>query len=364
MGGGVFPKKSRRIERAEYEKRSSELSGILKKKGWEAVVIPSYRNKQDFGDIDILVRGDGILLDEVLQFSGYEDHRRNGDCLSFLEEGVQVDLISVADGEMDTTLAYFSWNDLGNLMGRIARTMGFRYGHRGLFGGVRDKHGNVLDNACLSRDPKTIFAFLGYNYDRWIEGFDDLVDIFQFACSSDFFSKDCFLVRNLNHQSRVRNRKRKVYSAFLEWIAEKPMPEFDFSLVPLGFWRTRALAFFGDGWVSDESRSLAAATKAEVRRGKFNGTVVAEGTGLSGVELGEVISAFRTRLGSMFETWVDTSEPSDVKRVFQEAIAERADRGRTLGEVAADKAIRDLARRGILGSRALSLDQVSECGQN
>lgn len=37
-----------------------------------------------------------------------------------------------ANEHFNTSLEYLNWNDLGNLIGRIAHKFGLKYGHKGL----------------------------------------------------------------------------------------------------------------------------------------------------------------------------------------------------------------------------------------
>lgn len=344
MGGGVFPSDSRRVEKAEYESSAAEVIEALTNGGWDARLVPSYRCKENFGDIDILVTGEGKLTEDVQGVKGYRRHVRNGDCLSFLKEDIQVDLISVPKEEMDMSLAYFSWNDLGNLMGRVARQMGFRYGHRGLFQEVRGQGGQSLGKVRLSWDPEKIFATLGYDFQVWREGFDRIEDIFQFACSGQFFAKSCFLLHNLNHSTRVRNRKRKVYGEFLKWIEGRDLAEFDYTRVTPEEWQTRGKNFCGDRWLAEAESLRAQDVQRCQRRDKFNGQVVASLTGLHGSELGACMSAFRKRMGDRLDSWIDSVGSGESLGCFLGLKGG----GEVVGEKAAERILRPLAQKSMI----------------
>lgn len=348
MGGRVFLSECRRISKDEYEELTEGVIQDLLAGGWEARLIPSYRNKQDFGDIDLLVSGEGDIIEEVRKMRGYRAHRQNGDCLSFLKKDVQVDIITVPRDEMKMTLSYFSWNDLGNLMGRIARRMGFRYGHRGLFSEVKDRFGNVAEKVRLSRDPESIFSFLGCDFQRWTRGFDEIHDVFGFVSSSDFFAKDCFRLCNLNHGTRMRNKKRAGYATFLIWLEGETLKEFDFNSVADGEWRRRARDFFGNDWLKTEGAILRRLEEEAIRREKFNGKVVGEITGLSGVELGIAIRTFRVKLGDLFPAWVDACNAEEIREVYEAEIKGRAISAKRMGLVAAGNAVKILSGKDLI----------------
>jgi hypothetical protein len=328
MGGRVFPDQTRRISRAEYEMCANSVVSDLSSAGFRASLVPSYRLKENFGDVDILVAGPASPLPVVTTMRDYRKHSKNGECLSFLKGDVQVDLISVPSDEMSLALAYFGWNDLGNLMGRIARCMGFRYGHRGLFAEVPDTFGNIAGKVNLSRDPEKIFNFLGYDFRTWEGGFDRLEDVFIFAASSQFFSKDCFFLHNLNHGTRVRNRKRKVYASFLQWVEPLDLSEFDYQSTSKDTWLDRAVEFFGPDWNQERDLLLSAFAKKIHLREKFNGKIVKTVTGLSGLELGSCMRSFRRNMGSCLDAWVEACPEKEIESTFMKLEGSAEERGR------------------------------------
>jgi hypothetical protein len=204
---------------------------------------------------------------------------------------VQVDLITQSTENYDTALNYYSWNDLGNLMGRIGHKMGFKYGHEGLVLIFRDgthQYGQLV----VSRDIRKIVEFLGYDYDRFAKGFDDLEDIFAFAASSEFFNKNIFAYENRNHIARTRDKKRENYRAFLEYIENIKTPEYEYNSftekggrVLSDVFRERAYEFFPD--LSDKVDEVEyELMKRKTVHEKFNGVIVSLLTGLMGKELG------------------------------------------------------------------------------
>jgi hypothetical protein len=135
--------------------------------------------------------------------------------------------------EFDNTIAYTSWGDLGNVMGRVFHKMGLHYGHTGLSFWIRqgmfDKaiswsdSDHVYEKFVLTRDVKKIFEIGGFSYQRWIEGFDTQEEVFQFVASSMYFDPDIFKIENLNHINRVRNRKREMYMNFVQWLESQSL---------------------------------------------------------------------------------------------------------------------------------------------
>lgn len=146
MGGNALKTvTTRRVDAAEYHKIKDEVVGMLRGMfpGHGIEAIPAYRKKADFGDLDVLVEyfpnPDSPEADIRHRFRGElrkhfkaEEIVSNGPVYSFAWRDFQVDLILAPTDEFEMSLNYFAWNDLGNLIGRVAHKMGLKYGHDGL----------------------------------------------------------------------------------------------------------------------------------------------------------------------------------------------------------------------------------------
>ena len=216
----------------------------------------------------------------------------NGNVVSFDYKEFQIDFIYMSDDKFNTAFTYYSYNDLGNLMGRIANKLGVRYGHEGLkmLYYSEDKN-KVLAEIHLSSHIPTIFKFLGFNRDRYLYGFKELEDIFNYVIDSEFFSKELFLYENLNHQNRTRNKKRKTYGQFLDYISELNIDSFDFDSIDV---IDRINEFFPDVNIMMQLQLVNERERNNERvKEKFNGKIVKNLTGLEGVELGEFIKMYK-----------------------------------------------------------------------
>lgn len=225
MGGNALKNVStRRYQADEYHAICPEILQKLSVAfpGQRTAVIESYKEKESFGDIDVLIQSDNIKniresIQEVFQAS---EIVHNGTVWSFDYKSLQVDLIMTVSDRFDIGLNYFGHNDLGNLIGRCANKFGLSYGHDGLWMKINDgtyEIGKVL----LSTDIKKILDVLGYSYDRYSKGFDTLEDIFEFVVSSPFYTYDIFDFANRNSVSRIRDQKRKTYIEFLKWAVAR-----------------------------------------------------------------------------------------------------------------------------------------------
>jgi hypothetical protein len=294
MGGNAFPDLSKRINCAEFDEISRSLLNLFSQNGISSWIIQSFEEKRSFGDIDIIV-DDSILkrlkAEDFQNLLGSPVKLLNSNVWSFLYQGVQIDLIFTPANEIEFSLFYFSFNDLGNLIGRLYHKMGLKFGHKGLFYIVR--HGNYpFGEICLSRNPKKTIDFLGLSWYRYQQGFKNLEEIFRFVASSKFFNPDIYLFDNLNHQSRTRDRKRPTYNAFLQWCKTQqglqhfPFPE------NKDVWFDIFESSFGN-FLSELEFYKKEIEKIERFKAIFNGKIVSEITGLQGKELGDFMAKYR-----------------------------------------------------------------------
>lgn len=239
-------------------------------------IIESYHDKQDFGDIDFLSTIDKQIFEKLVeqteninivakaeQFSYAIEFKLASNELVF----VQVDYIKSNLEDFDFSKNFFAFNDLGNLIGRIAAQASFSFGFDGLKRKIYvDNRGDIindlyakvithtlttqqfvnddeipvtslvenarlfkneLDRAILktsiivTKDFDKALKFLGFDVERFKQGFNNMNEVFEFVASSTFFNKDAFLFENRNHKARARDKKRSNYLAALEYFKNK-----------------------------------------------------------------------------------------------------------------------------------------------
>ena len=275
-------------------------------------LIPSYRQKADFGDMDVLLQAEPEVIQRIREKTGEVfpdwsgDIYSNGEVTSVgikVPGGVaQLDIIYTGTDYQRHSAAYsyFAYNDLGNLIGRLAHRMGFKFGHTGLSYTLRDEASNhVYGEYHFDMSHGDILGFLGLDPARYMAGFDKLEDIFEFVASSPYFHPDIYLLDNVNAVSRIRDKKRKTYMTFLDWLEKRGPQETDLVLDAEGkkkfkefMLRSTMLAdhVFAD-WVQEVQFSHSEAQYAKLF---WNGGLVMNWTGLKGKELGEFITEFRT----------------------------------------------------------------------
>ena len=325
MGGKALKTMdARRMPAAEYHPFAARVAARLRARWPNArpYVIPAYETKPDFGDLDVLVDRAGVpddaLADLAMAFGSREviDLKTT---IALEVEGFQVDLIMVQSESYPCAAIYFAYNDAGNLLGRVARAMGFKFGFDGLTYLLRVGD-RLIAEIVLSRDPRAILEFLGYDYEAFVYGFQALEDMFAYVASSPYFDPSRYALEARNHAARVRDRKRPSYRAFLAWLDATNPPAGTLAGQERTAYLERASRFF-PRFPAELAEAMTGHTRQLLRRNRFNGHIVAEVSGFTGPRLGALVQEVRNGFPGgqgAFDAWLDTG-PSDV--AVREAIA-------------------------------------------
>jgi len=225
MGGNIWKDKSVRLPLKEYKQLLADVKNML----YEDVVLDQnelqeiafIKNKEDFGDLDLLLTTRFEHKNSLLKLLKNRQllYSVNGDVVSFLYNNFQVDIIFINHESLDYAKNYFSWNDAGNLIGRMIKQLGFKHGHEGLYYVNRQSTTRILSTTLVSKDYLDSLRILKLDINKFLKGFDTKEDLFNWVISSPYFNPEIFKFENLNHTNRVRDRKRATYNSFLQYTA-------------------------------------------------------------------------------------------------------------------------------------------------
>ena len=304
MGGNALSFETKRLSKDDYQNVYARIQfrlhiyfgGIL------SGLVDSYREKADFGDLDMLVLCESNQRKkEISEFIRTalkpKELVLNGGVFSFDVNDFQVDFILAPDVEtFHFAKSYFAWNDLGNFIGRTAHRLGFKYGHDGLKYVMRDEDdpSYVISEVFLTKDHDEALEFLGFSSHKHAEGFDTPEEIFEYAASSPYFSAASFMLSNRNHIARVRDRKRKMYNMCVEYYKEKFGVDENTPVEPLDKAAHLARAFdkfpsFYEAYTSVMAKHI----KHKAYKSVFNGNAVGAIYCLEGKELGAKMKVLR-----------------------------------------------------------------------
>lgn len=312
MGGNAI-KNTRRVPLSEYEEIKRTLINKLTEFGYAYVLdIPHIGEKKDFGDLDLLLPKPKLndLSKYLSNYLNSKEVKINGDIISFEYRNFQVDLIHVSEENIKLHQTYFSYNDLGMLMGVLAKRIRCKYGGDGLYYRWYSKNLEKRRDILLSKDPKIIFEVLGLSFSRFKKGFSTFREMFEFVRTSPLFDTQSFVSQeNWNHRRRTRNNKRKTWHDFVEYCRTNTLIE---NLKPYNCIDYISRFFDIDLYGQIKKIEEEEQRKNLIKR-KFNGNLVNEITGLQGKELGYFINSFKNSKKD-FENWVITSSDYNIRK--------------------------------------------------
>jgi hypothetical protein len=326
MGGNALKiAKTRRYSQKEFFEAYTEIRKILCENSIANELPRFFANKETFGDIDILILNNGINFDGLVSFIKEKfnptEIYRNNPVVSFNYGELQTDFILVSPENWRTSITYFSFNDLGNLIGRISYKMGFRYGDYGLKLVYRHEDGGKKFEKIISKDASKIFEFLGFGYNKYNDGFQTVEEIFDYVVNSKYFNPKLFEYSELNHQNRTRNKKRVNYANFLEYI--KDLNENDYyQFENKTFYIKKAEEFFNIDIINEIDLWKVEMNKLKEATNKFNGNLIMEKyPELKDKELGATIEKLKkyvtSRNEKSFNEWLFLNNENFIWEVFK-----------------------------------------------
>jgi len=288
----------------------------------ETHVVRCYRTKADHGDLDLLVKitpemnvNYRLVIDLMFLPKAINS---NGGVYSFDYQGFQVDFIPIPEHKWETAKIYYSYDPLGNIMGKTYHKFGLSYGWEGLFYKYRNAHGTNSENILLTNDARRIFEFGGYDYDRYLKGFDTLEEIFKFCINSKYFDAEMFQMENLKSIDKKRNRKRGSYHLFLNYIKDNGITTKYAFEENKDTYLTAIETAFPESDLGFKIIGLRQIDKVNnFIAQKFNGDLVMLWLpDLQGKELGTAIGKFKKDLGDSYNEFIINSDYETIRERF------------------------------------------------
>ena len=220
---------TRRYARAEYYALKERILNQLRPHIERIDVPKEFPAKESFGDLDVLIVCPSSINCKQLIIDLFHPNEivQNGNVYSFDLEEFQIDFILIPEDQFENSVVYFSYSDLGGLIGNVCHKIGLKYGMQGLWMNVHTKESDpttASTQLILSRNSKEIFTFLGYDYERYLKGFSDENQFFQWIIEGKYFRRFYFEDDQLNHAHRHRTAKRPIYIKFIAYLNQIGLP--------------------------------------------------------------------------------------------------------------------------------------------
>jgi len=326
MGGRALLSKGVATERKDTETFHSiakYLRGqIYSDLGLDTAIVKCFHTKEDHGDLDLLVKVEGNTdyLKYINETFEPQATYVNANVISFDFENFQIDFIMIQPESWETAQTYYSYDPLGNIMGKSYHKFRLSYGWNGLYYKFRNLHGSNSADIFISADARKIFEFGGYDYDRYLLGFENLVEIYDFCIDSKYFNVETFKMENLTQIDRKRNRKRLSYHKFLEYVGESNVSKaYEFNSDKDSYVSIIA-EYFPEADLINKLNALKEEDRInKLVNEKFNGNIVMEWIpNLGGRKLGFAMGRFKDELGTAYKDYILVTDTETVKAKFLE----------------------------------------------
>lgn len=240
MGGNIFKNKVNigRISTKDLEENyKPKLKSLLDKLFSKYSFLPYIKEKKDHGDIDVLVDVCSFLkpasnseltvkecIVQQLSKEGISDFNLNGNTLSFLFNDQQVDLMLSSEHSFNWELTYYSYNDLGGLIGTLLHNVGLSYGYLGLYyKQYNENKSDLLKTHYLSLCVEDVFKILQLDINVVKNGFETYKEMFDYLYSSPLFDSSLFCFENMTNKKRSRPLKRNTYQLASQYYKTLPL---------------------------------------------------------------------------------------------------------------------------------------------
>lgn len=296
MGGNLF--KAGRVTKERYEEILASLIPVLDKHFDDRYGIPRpYRDKADYGDVDIILDAGCIQnkpdwFRKICDDLGVEETHSVRNVRSMLYKNFQVDFFMTKTSEFESSINFMSYNILGNLLGRIYHKFNLRFGEAGLFYVLRGFSNHISKEIVVTRDMQKILSFVGLSYQRWKEGFNNVEEIFEYVIESPYFCSNSYSPEY--YSVRKRANERPDFVKFLDYLEtnkieknfpfERPKEQY---LGMIDFYFKTDLKSANDKHVIKQERLQRIAEK-------FNGRLVKDLLNIEGKEIGLFLEKYKS----------------------------------------------------------------------
>jgi hypothetical protein len=229
MGGNALKEFGAvRVSPEYYRAACKEVGEMLAKYDIDYTIPADIAGKEDFGDIDIVCvpPASGSEYERVtnmmttLKNISVNEPKAgviisNHNVYSMLWDNLlQIDLIFATTDTKEFYCNYLSFGDFGMILGRVARSLGYMFGHDGLW--YKLPEGNKL---LLTNDFTEALTVLGYNSDE-LKGLFSNIElpeevVMDFLLSSDYIWQGVTEADSENRKSRKRDTHRPMFKRFL-----------------------------------------------------------------------------------------------------------------------------------------------------
>jgi hypothetical protein len=199
------------MDRDTFLKSLRNITNIIEKNEISYDIPFDYRNKNKFDNIKILVRDDLDLkvLENELGSSIIEE---SGVFTKMLYENESIIFIKSPELYWVNNFYYYSGEIISEAINKLASKFNLIYTPTGLYYQIKDL------KILVTNKVFEIFGFFGVNTEKLLEGFNDLIDIYDFIIKSDYFNCELFNMSDISSDNYFKDEKIPIYEDFVDTL--------------------------------------------------------------------------------------------------------------------------------------------------
>ena len=210
MGGNALKEygiETERFSQHDYFEIVNEVCEVLESSGFIFAVVQAYRNKESFGDMDVVIQNDGYNDEFIksfitLKFKAGIIHR-NSNTYSFAIRNFQIDFIFQPPEVYSSTISYYDFSPSGNAVGKLCHQFKLKRGHDGLkyiireedVGAESNDNSHVMKEVILTTDLKIMYRFLYLDHEKYERVLIPKKKYLNGFVHHHFLVQNCFLLK-------------------------------------------------------------------------------------------------------------------------------------------------------------------------
>ena len=317
MGGHALKNTNTiRIDLNTLNKTKKEIKNII---GDEIIIAFPFENpdKTDFGDIDILYQPESNIdiFNFIVKKFNPKEIVANGGVISFsykLDENNFVQIDFIKSKILNLSKFYFSYGDVGQIIGMMTKYYGLSFGDSGLF--IKQFNNETFtEKIYLSDNIQEICKYLDLDYFKW-GSFLSEIEIFEWLKSSKMCHPNIFISGNHEHRHKILTRP--MYGRFIKWL-DNNCTQDKYNKYNK---QNEAIEYFNkkDYLIKLLDNQLVLSN----RKQKFNGNKLLELKVVKDAkDLGKFIKAFKNNIEGLFgnfDNWLDTNNEIIINKYIME----------------------------------------------
>lgn len=212
MGGKAHGNVSSKVNSKERDEILSKLLPRLKKYFTKVQSPYPAPEKSIHGDIDIIVAGPltkYVISDIAANIHLFDRQQKDSYLYEYNAKKIQVDLTVCTELEFDNILFAHDYGDLSMIIGASVKAWNMVFALGKLF--WQEKVGPEVRRYCIAENPKEVCQILNLEFDRYMQGFNKLIEIFVWISS----------MRPTLKEIDPKKDHRPMYTSFIQWNSDR-----------------------------------------------------------------------------------------------------------------------------------------------